>query len=66
MADLLFVNIDHPSQSSNLKARKLVRSHVSRRQHERKRNALEQALEQERTRLQKLEGSDGSSVDTLQ
>jgi hypothetical protein len=65
MADLLFVNIDHPSQSSSLKARKLVCSHVSRRQHERKRNALEQALKQERARLQKLEGSEDSSVGTL-
>jgi hypothetical protein len=66
MADLLFVNIDHPSQSSNLKARKLVRSHISRRQHERKRNALEQALEQERARLEKLERSEDSSVGTSQ
>lgn len=47
MADLLFVNIDHPIQASNSKARKLVRSHISRRQHEQRRSALELALKLE-------------------
>jgi hypothetical protein len=44
MDDLLFVNINYPLGSSNPKTWKLVRSHVSRRQHELKRSALGEAL----------------------
>lgn len=40
----MFVNVEHPSQLSRPKTRKLVRSHISRLQHAQKRSAVEQEV----------------------
>jgi hypothetical protein len=50
MIELLFMNINHPGQASNPKARRLVRSHITRRQHNQKRSASVQALGSEPAR----------------
>jgi hypothetical protein len=44
------MNINHPGQASNPKARRLVRSHITRRQHNQKRSASVQALGSEPAR----------------
>jgi hypothetical protein len=50
MFELLFMNVNHPGQASNPQARKRVRSHITRRQHDQKRSALVQALRLEPAR----------------
>ena len=50
MVGLMFVNVSHPGQLSDVKARRQVRSHISKRQHERNRDAIERAVV-EKTRL---------------
>jgi hypothetical protein len=60
MAEFLFMNIDNPIQLSNSKARKLARSHISRRQHKQKRNALLHALALKGVGLQTTGRSDGT------
>jgi hypothetical protein len=57
MAELMFVNTSNP-RKANPKARKLIRSHISKRQHEQKRVKLAQALELEEARRQALEDRD--------
>jgi hypothetical protein len=52
MAELVFMNINHPKQASNPEARKLVRSYISRRQHNQRRNASVQASGLKRLRTQ--------------
>jgi hypothetical protein len=50
MAELVFMNINHPKQASNPEARRLVRSYITRRQHEQKRSASVQATDLQRVR----------------
>lgn len=49
MVELMFVNVGHPSQLSEAKARRKVRSHISRLQHKQKRSVEEQATEWSRS-----------------
>jgi hypothetical protein len=44
MVGLMFVNVSHPVQLSDIRARRQVRSHISKRQHEQKRIAIERAV----------------------
>jgi hypothetical protein len=53
MVELIFLNIDDPSHLLEPRNRMLVRSHITRRQHERKRNALLRSAALEPVRLQK-------------
>jgi len=44
MVGLMFVNVSHPMQLSDIRARRQVRSHISKRQHQQKRIAIERAV----------------------
>jgi hypothetical protein len=61
MAALVFMNINHPRQASDPKARRLVRSYITRRQHEQKRSVSVQASDVERVKTQTRDRSDDVS-----
>ena len=46
MVELLFVNVSHPVQLTGRQAKKDVRSHVTRRQHEQRRSAIRRGVNQ--------------------
>ena len=59
----MFVNVSHPGQLSDAKARRQVRSHISKRQHERNRDAIERAVV-EKTRLDAQDEDYGDIIST--